>query len=51
MGFGFRNVDNHLALLMLRCGDLKPSLPGRPVKEKRKEKGEKEGGEAAALAA
>lgn len=51
MGFGFRNVDNLLALLMLRCGDLKPSLPGRPVKEKRKEKGEKEGGEAAALAA
>ena len=29
MGYGFRNTDNLVALLMLRCGDLQPSLPGR----------------------
>ena len=28
-GYGFRNVDNLIALVMLRCSDLRPSLPGR----------------------
>lgn len=28
-GYGFRNVDNLIALVMLRCSDLKPRLPGR----------------------
>ena len=28
-GYGFRNVDNLIALVMLRCSDLKPKLPGR----------------------
>ena len=27
MGYGFRNIDNLIALLMLRCSDLKPKLP------------------------
>lgn len=29
MGYGFRNTDNLIALLMLRCSDVKPTLPGR----------------------
>ena len=29
MGYGFRNIDNLISLVMLRCSDLKPSLPGR----------------------
>lgn len=28
-GYGFRNVGNLIALVMLRCSALKPSLPGR----------------------
>lgn len=28
-GYGFLNVDNLIALVMLRCSDLKPLLPGR----------------------
>jgi transposase len=36
MGYGFRNTDNLIALLMLRCSDTKPQLPGRLVKEKKK---------------
>lgn len=32
MGYGFRNTDNLVALLMLRCSDCKPRLPGRPEK-------------------
>jgi transposase len=40
MGYGFRNTDNLIALLMLRCSDNKPQLPGRPVKAK-KGKGKK----------
>lgn len=27
-GYGFRNIDNLIALVMLRCSDLKPVLPG-----------------------
>ena len=30
MGYGFRNTDNLVALLMLRCGDCQPQLPGSP---------------------
>ncbi len=29
MGYGFRNIDNLIALVMLRCSSLKPALPGR----------------------
>ena len=29
-GYGFRNADNLVALLMLRCSDCRPRLPGRP---------------------
>ena len=29
MGYGFRNMDNLIALIMLRCSDLQPQLPGR----------------------
>ncbi len=28
-GYGFRNIDNLMALVMLRCSDLRPALPGR----------------------
>ena len=30
MGYGFRNTDNLVGLLMLRCSDCRPRLPGRP---------------------
>ena len=30
-GCGFRNIDNPMALVMLRCSDLRPTLPGRAV--------------------
>ena len=39
MGYGFRNTDNLVALLMLRCGDCQPPAPGSPVE------GEEEGHE------
>lgn len=42
MGYGFRNTDNLVALLMLRCGDCQPQLPGRPVKKKKRKKGKKD---------
>ena len=29
MGYGFRNTDNLVALLILRCSDCRPALPGR----------------------
>lgn len=29
MGYGYRNIDNLVALLMLRCSDVRPELPGR----------------------
>ena len=35
MGYGFRNTDNLVGLLMLRCSDCKPQLPGRPEKPAR----------------
>ena len=28
-GYGFRNIDNLIALVMLWCSDLRPALPGR----------------------
>ena len=37
IGYGFRNVDNLIALLMLRCSPIKPILPFIPaVKSKNK---------------
>lgn len=33
MGYGFRNTDNLIALLMLRCSDVKPRLPWERGKE------------------
>ena len=36
MGYGFRNTDNLVGLLMLRCSDSKPLLPGRPEKSAEK---------------
>lgn len=36
MGYGFRNTDNLVALLMLRCSDCKPQLPGRSGKPAKK---------------
>jgi transposase len=29
MGYGFRNIDNLIALVMLRCSDVNLMLPGR----------------------
>lgn len=37
MAYGFRNTDNMIALLMLRCSDVEPQLPWRQ-KESSKEK-------------
>ena len=28
-GYGFRNADDLIALIMLKCSDLRPALPGR----------------------
>ena len=35
-GLRLPNTDNLVALLMLRCGDCQPQLPGRPVKARKK---------------
>ena len=35
MAYGFRNTDNLLALVMLRCSDVEPQLPGRPEKKRK----------------
>ena len=32
MGYGFRNIDNLIALVRLKCGGLDISLPGRKPK-------------------
>ena len=29
MAYGFRNIDNLIAMIMLRCGGLSVTLPGR----------------------
>ena len=34
--YGFRSIDNLIALVMLRCSPLEPCLPGRARKPKRK---------------
>ena len=31
MAYGFRNIDNLIAMIMLRCGGLSVALPGRPA--------------------
>ena len=36
MGYDFRDTDNLVALLMLRCGDCQPQLPGRSLKARKK---------------
>ncbi|QUC04880.1 hypothetical protein J4859_04050 [Atopobium sp. oral taxon 416] len=36
MAYGFRNADNLIGLLMLRCSDSKPQLPGRSGKSARR---------------
>lgn len=36
VGYDFRSTDNLVALLMLRCGDCQPQLPGRPLKARKK---------------
>jgi transposase len=33
MGYGFRNTDNLIALLMLKCSDSQPQLPWTPPKK------------------
>ena len=35
MGYGFRNTDNLVALLMLRCSDEQPALPWEDRGEER----------------
>jgi len=32
MGYGYRNIDNMIALVRLKCGGYGITLPGRPVK-------------------
>ena len=36
MGYGFRNTDNLVALLMLRCSDGQPALPWEDRGEERR---------------
>ncbi|QUC04078.1 transposase [Atopobium sp. oral taxon 416] len=36
MGYGFRNTDNLIELLMLRCSDNRPTLPGRAEESTKK---------------
>ena len=38
IGYGFRNVDNLIALLMLWCSPIKPTLPFIPAIENKSEK-------------
>ena len=38
MGYGFRNTGNLISLLMLRCSDIKPQLPGRLSNKEKKRK-------------
>jgi hypothetical protein len=33
MGYGFRNIDNLIALVRLKCGGLDVPLPGRKKKQ------------------
>ena len=36
MGYGFRNTDNLIGVLMLRCSDSRPTLPGRTEESTKK---------------
>ncbi|RRF98035.1 MAG: hypothetical protein DUD39_11775 [Coriobacteriaceae bacterium] len=36
MGYGFRNADNLIELLILRCSDSRPTLPGRAEESTKK---------------
>ena len=36
IGYGFRNTDNLIALLMLRCSDEQPALPWEDRKEEKR---------------
>jgi hypothetical protein len=45
VGYGFRNTDNLIALIMLSCSDEQPALPWedrKDVKRKRDERKEKD---------
>ena len=37
MGYGFRNTDNLIGVLILRCSDSRPTLPGRAEESTKKE--------------
>ena len=41
MGYGFRNTDNLVALLMLRCSDGQPALPWEDRGEERRKADER----------
>ena len=36
MGYGFRNTDNLIGVLILRCSDSRPTLPGRAEESTKK---------------
>jgi len=36
MDYGFRNTDNLIGVLMLRCSDSRPTLPGRAEESTKK---------------
>ena len=40
MGYGFRNTDNLIALLMLRCSDEQPALPWEDRREEKRKRDE-----------
>ena len=41
MGYGFRNTDNLIALLMLRCSDEQPALPWEDRREEKRTRDER----------
>ena len=41
MGYGFRNTDNLIALLMLRCSDEQPALPWEDRREEKRKRDER----------
>ncbi|RRF97575.1 MAG: hypothetical protein DUD39_14195 [Coriobacteriaceae bacterium] len=40
-GYGFRNADNLIALIMLRCPDLQPALPWEDRAEEKRKRDER----------
>ena len=40
-GYGFRNADNLIALIMLRCSDEQPALPWEDRKEEKRKRDER----------